>query len=148
MWYALQTEVVADDLLRMARTEVEFHTIFMEFWCLQCLVSFLVGRHSAVSEYAHDTCSKLEWVYDAQIKPDSMKSHHIFQAMERLTDMDFSQEEGLLNFLRLVQSLKSSELPQTAIATEKADNVKSQDLKIYANLVLIIVSCRSFTVCS
>ena len=72
--------------------------------------------------------------------------------MERLTEMDFSQEEGLLSFLRLVQSLTSSELPfsiiQIAIATGKSDNAKSQDMKIYANLVLIIVSCRSFTVCS
>ena len=120
----------------------------MELWCFQCLVSFLVGRHPAVSESAYDTYSKVESAYDPQIRPDSMKSHHIFQAMERLTDMDFSQEEGLLNFLRLVQSLKKSELPQTAIATEKVDNVKSQEMKIYANLVLIIVSCRSFTVCS
>ena len=150
MWYALQTEGVADDLLRMARTEADFHTIFMDFWCFQCLVSFSTGRHSAVSEYAHDTCSKLKSVYDTQIRPDSVESH-LFQTIERLTDMDFSQEEGLLNFLHLVQSLTSSEQPfsitQIAIATEKGDNVKSQEMKIYANLVLIIVSCRSFTVC-
>ena len=126
----------------------QINAIWFQLHELESGLVFVVGPSSGAWEKSQFRLSKLEYCRrkDAQ----TASKIELYSAMQRMLEIDTSNEEGIYRFLRFCRDIKASmpatPLEEMATCTTDNDPAEKQELRLISNLVFVAMYCRLGTI--
>lgn len=147
--YAVQYQSASKPLQDFSKETTD---ICLQLIDLECFLSFFTGGASILSSWSQGRFLSSKIEQHRSDDPIFATKILLFDDIQKILQIDVSDEQGLRKFLRSVNELISaspaSELVTMTKTVIETDSEKKHELKIVADLAFILVHCRKATICT